>query len=528
MSLNEFLNLKPKEISNLSNDDVECMLERLFKELEITLEEREENKQYKELINNMRLYFSHFSFFCSDKEKITRDNYLKMLFKVARNILVKTYNEQVKIFMGYIEDNSIPTKDNDINFSDIKEGIYEIESIYDWYLDQLVNYVDTLQRVSKIYSKEYPKAYKKMRKDIGFTLKMGLAIEAFVKYLEDNDILSLQGKITFGDIGYDEKKDVMVCNWFRNCLKNNKELFYSICNSYRNVYPEAIRKLDEYYKRSMKKAGSLSLSSLERIEIYMDCIENDRVKITKDTTFVDIDSSCQDKNGVINFVKRFRYMYPDEFLRMIEEERHKYPKAYAALISSYEYALKYNILSQEKKLVIYLRYIESNPFPSYNEKIKFRDIEVNIVDDTNIYSWSMAHVFVNYENILEIVDKYGEDYPIACKKIIKKMKEIIINREAIKSRISKEDKFRLFMRYINEYDVPTQGCGLRFCDIDFEVDDETEVAIWMRDRRNREEENFILSCAKYKDIYPLGYEKLMRKISELKRANYKIRAKVNK
>lgn len=154
-------------------------------------------------------------------------------------------------------------------------------------------------------------------------------------------------------------------------------------------------------------------------------------------------------------------------------------------------------------------YIDEYDIPTHTKVVRFGDIDPSYLNqylDCDIYTW-----FVNchYERLSEDILKYKDVYKNGYQKIMEKI-------NARNHTLSKYKKIEVLMKYLNQenIDIPTGRGVLRFCDIDNNIRDTTNVGIWIQTNLEYNLDLFIEMYSDYKDIYSEAYNKLNYRINK--------------
>ena len=164
-------------------------------------------------------------------------------------------------------------------------------------------------------------------------------------------------------------------------------------------------------------------------------------------------------------------------------------------------------LDFEKKTKIFMELMNNEDALKLSDALKFNDIDPNIESDTKIYSWFYQQSYKNIEAFLNECQKYKNIYPMAYQKIISKL-------EKKQNSLSRTKKIELLLSYIENHDIPSGRSTIRFCNIDSEIKDTAVVGVFVQSNLEYKETLFLSECAKYKEIYPIAYQKIKTKIEK--------------
>lgn len=515
--IKSYLKMPIDKILTLNQDKLKYILETLVTLIEYRITEK---KQTTDTIVAIKNNILTKDFFERDALTAFEEKILNHLLKMWKQLSKLTYKEKVELFIEYADKYDIPTKESDLKFSDLKETIFDDSSIYEWYQEQIQENKEMFDETVKEYKKN--RAVKLANNSKERTLE--IMIYCFMNYLETNEIPNSTNPLTFSDIGL-TTKNTKINSWLRNCKNKKPEQFLSICQEYKNLFPTAHKKIEDFWK-NYKTQDVLNLS--ERVTLFLKFLETHDITECKKLTFNDLDPTSGDFSRVINWFDRQRTNFKVEFLKECKNQSKNHPISYKKLMEhlgrSEEYKQKYTI-SMEDALEIYMQYINEHDLPGYNSQIRFKDISSTTTVEIKIYSWSFSNVFTTKENVLKIVEKYKSIYPYACQKILSKIEELEIERERNKSKITEEEKIKVLMKFLETNAIPNEYSDSSFYQICSTIKDQTKVGSWIRDRIFRNKEEFLKKCSEYKDIYPTAYKKIEARINrneDVKTARSKI------
>lgn len=464
------------------------------------------NKSDLSLLKDIKTYLIYFN--NSDPSK--RNQYIVTLYK----ILKKTLPSQKELFLDYITKNNISTLTNDMLFSNISNINYDEDIMQLWYLKQYINNPNELKEYVLIAGNKYPDNTLKLIIKLNGKMKKTLnaitpKLEYFLSYIETNP-LSTKNNVNLSTTGYKGKKDVKTYDWFKNNVNNNPYIFLELVKEYKDKYPNAYKKIEEFITRYFND----DLSDEKKFEICLQQLNDcDNIKMLKQKRFSDYYPNIKQDSRLLSWIYKTKASTMDELLKTRNDLQVTYPKGYRLVQESTinREQEKIDYLDFDQKLEIYLQYIEEHNFPTYSDKIRFSDIEPN-KNNTTLYCWSYYQLY-NEDAIKYAKDKYKDKYPKAISKVIEKYNELLNTREILTKRITKEDKVQIFMEYINTNPIPTITNEIRFCDIS-NNQDETAISCWLRDTIAKRKETLISICDSYKDIYPQAYEKICIKLKK--------------
>ena len=174
-----------------------------------------------------------------------------------------------------------------------------------------------------------------------------------------------------------------------------------------------------------------------------------------------------------------------------------------------------------------MKYINKYEIPKYKDKLLYKDIVLNSNCTTNVYHWMMDYILANKEQLSRIIEKYQEVYPYACRKLLIRFEELEKNRQFLTELLPFEEKVKIFMKYIEINNIPSQVSNIKFNNLDKNIKDTTNVGCWLRDQSFKNLYRFYIEISKYKSIYPNAYMKVTNKINNSYRLQKQRRLLIN-
>lgn len=474
-------------------------------------------------IENTMTYFKNKPFEEYQEEII---KLLNEIAKLRKKIFEVSMNKKVEIFMNYIENNNIPSQNSNIKFCDIDNSVKDRSYVGKWIKRQLYSNLAPLKEELEKYKYIYPFAYQKVIKTIEklpqsqkIAEKTKEKIEIFLKNLE-NGTLDLPMKtenITFLDLKPNINSKSKVKEWLKNIISKNREEFLKYCNEKKDIYPFAYQKVIDFLPDTNRVHLDTELR-LKLLMIYANkkAIPNKNSKLT----FYDIDNKYNDKRKVMTWLYEKLINNQKEINNYLEKYKEEYPLGYCRINNKIieikqerTRIQKTRQLNLKEKTRIVMKYLETNELPTAKDKTTFKDLIPDVTSRTTIYSWIINNILSDKNKVFKIIEQYKNIYPEACKKIYVKFGQLETERYNIKRTISFEEKVKLFMMYINEHQIPSEGSYIRFNSIDKTIEDNSSVGYWTRDQISKNLYRLYIEITKYKDIYPVAYKKIIAKIN---------------
>ena len=410
------------------------------------------------------------------------------------------------LFFEYVNKNGLPILKEKIRFSNLKENIKEDTNLYNWYATQKIPYkINILLDKCEEFKNKYPIAYELVLKDIDKKLSRLTFIEKteyLLKYIEKNSIPTGRSTIRFSD-AFDEVKDTTNMGiWLQSSIKKSKNKLLISVEKYKNVYKESYNKI---MPRILREPNTYE----ERVKLFMTYHNKYEYKdISEELTFNDITKELNDNTKIKRWVNIEIFYNEEKFLNECSKSKDIYPKAYTRIK---ERIIKKNILKDkeylEKRILIYLNYLENNDLLELTNRTMFKDLSKNSNDDVIVSMWFQGTLTRNQELLEKLLNKYKDNYPIGYEKLIKKL-------YGYNSKMSFEEKVLQLIKYLEIENIPTVKDEIVFKDIKKDSKDTTLVGKWINNAIFLYLQQFINEIEKYKDIYPTGYNKIKNKINK--------------
>lgn len=165
----------------------------------------------------------------------------------------------------------------------------------------------------------------------------------------------------------------------------------------------------------------------------------------------------------------------------------------------------------EERTRLFMKYINEHDIVSGKDRLRFSDIDkkyLELYPNCLVFSWMCEQIYGEKLSTFKMeISKYQEVYDKAYFKIMDKI-------DGHKLSLSKEDKMKILMKYLNDpgVDIPGGRSSIRFCDIDSSVQDTAKVGVWIQTSLHHKEFEFIEMYSSYRKLYPIAYDKLNYKI----------------
>lgn len=169
------------------------------------------------------------------------------------------------------------------------------------------------------------------------------------------------------------------------------------------------------------------------------------------------------------------------------------------------------LTNQSKILFSYLiKYLEENELPTPNNKIKFKDIGYPC--ETTLYSFLNAKLHNYYLALENECLLYKDKYPKAYQKLKTKI-------EKRKTFLHQNQKTEIFMRYIENNDIPSSRSTIYFYQIEPTTKNNSNVGVWLQEQIAHNVQKLLKECSKYKNQYPKAYEKICLRLAKKLKIN---------
>lgn len=202
----------------------------------------------------------------------------------------------------------------------------------------------------------------------------------------------------------------------------------------------------------------------------------------------------------------------ENFLNEILKYQFIYPEAYQKItlsIAKLKDKRNQEKLTFEKRVEIFMKYLNTHEIPFTTSKLKFSDIE-KVADNSLIIVWLNSQRQHNLSKLISEYSKYKEIYPKAYQQITSNIKRYIETKN--KTVLTYEEKVKTFMEYLNNKTLTITTGELKFKDITPNTSDPAIISNWFQNQKQTYLSKFIQECTKYKDIYPEAYQKIITNI----------------
>lgn len=234
------------------------------------------------------------------------------------------------------------------------------------------------------------------------------------------------------------------------------------------------------------------------------------------TKFCDIIDGSNDQTLISSwFVNQLKLSSIERFINEYSKYKNVYFNAYEMvshrirLLKNKRDTIK---LDDDGSIEVFMKYINSHDISAIGHHLKFCDISDCSSDSRCVIRW-LNYKFhsCNKENFLECCFRLKSKYPLAYERLMGDKR----SKKSVNVKLAFEDSVRAFMRYVNFYDIPSKSGDLRFCDIDSDFCDVRFVGSWFSYRCQNNLDELIHICSKYKDEYPMAYDKIIKRVYKL-------------
>ncbi len=349
----------------------------------------------------------------------------------------------------------------------------------------------------------------------------------FMAYCDEFGFPQHEDKIRFCDIDPSTNDDCKIYSWF---YKQNLNEFKKEVELYKDIYPKAYACLKNRLLGNPKEYKS-------RLEAFMRYVDdNGWVSERSKVRFCDIDEKSKDTANVgIWYAGLFRAK--GELVKKFATQNEKiYPTASQEIISRFEKTA----LPYEERLKLVMQYIEEFDISEIEAGLTFADLgelvslegkSENNKDTAKVKKWFERQNRKHQDELKKTCILYKERYSKASAWIIDKIEKLQKYRN--QQVLSFQERTVLYLSYLNQEqnevvksdsklkfsDLPNEGLtdildskGFNFPNLEDPVFDETLISSWLRKALVENIEELANECLKYKKIYPLGFQKLQRKI----------------
>ena len=330
-----------------------------------------------------------------------------------------------------------------------------------------------------------------------------IRMKIYIKYVQEQGSADISFSLRFSEIDDEYKNnygdyDCLVYPWKSRFSREYFPKFNLLLEKYKSVYPKAY----DLIRRSIRKyQDSFLLEKTELFMKYLNSLENIRIPDVRDRIrFCDI-GSCSDTNYVGIWFQEVISKNQETFIRCCEQFQFLYPNAYQKI--------SFRLLKKNRDDLFSSRVDVLVQFLSHDllkMDTKFCDIGGKEFDYVLVHSWVYIQLRKNFGLLMKHVVNSCHKYNIDEKEILEKVKnfQLLFHDKADKTSY----RCRLFLQYLDNYDFPNKDCLITFHDLDSNVDDEVHIVAWFMKHLSV---IFFDSFKEYKDIFPIGYERLMER-----------------
>lgn len=344
-------------------------------------------------------------------------------------------------------------------------------------------------------------------------LIMRLRLDLFMKYINTHDIPNYQEKLKFCDINPSFEFDGDIYSWFHRMIFSNLEQLKKECLIYKDIYPMAYQKV---FNLIEKKEIKLSFS--ERVKYLMEYCETHSIPSGRSKIrFCDL-KNIDDQINIGIWIQGILENQRQKFIEECSLYREIHPNAYQKILKR----LERKSLNFEDRVKYFMQFINEHPIPTVTNRITFHEMVPQSSDFVFVVDWFSYQLNSNLDGLTQECLKYRFIYPDAYTKISNRFKCY----QKLKNNVflSFEDRVQLYMKYLNSHENIKSVSSLSFKDMDHTVHDSTIIIDWQTKQLHDNEKLFAEECAKYKEVYPIGYQRIQERITKfkLRRDNYEL------
>lgn len=337
-------------------------------------------------------------------------------------------------------------------------------------------------------------------------------VELFLKYIDKYGLIKKENKVKFSDIANTGLKDRDLYGWFNYQIHSNPDSFLRECEKYKEEYPNAYAFVcTKYAKISLRAKSDI------RVELFMEYINaHDIPTRYKDLRFCEISPNFCDDSSINSWLQRSLVKGDMNFLAECKKYEDKYPIGYAKIKLKVDRRAGLDIFKERVKVIV--RYLNDET-KEINSTLLFCDLGEEVVDNVLVDTWIRAQFLENFSKFVAECTLYKDIYQVG----FLRMNKMFTDYQSHKLNLSFAQRFKLFMKYVEENDVPLTSSKLTFKDIDFEVSDVSKVGTWMALSLSTKYDKFVTYLDKYKPEYPLAFVKVKQRCLIYDMASRKLR-----
>lgn len=426
--------------------------------------------------------------------------------------------KQIRIFMNAIDSREIPSFSEKVCFSDWDLSIEKKldVNVYTWLHSMLRENLDFFEKECFFYKEVYPKAYFRVMDKIEqkkVYLSRDEKIKLFMKYINNKEVALPHARceVRFCDINNTTKNTTNVGSWLEKHLQKRANKFLTECFVYHEQYPIAYEKI--LYR--IQKRDKIKLDD-HRLQLWLKILEENLEK--EIFRFCEFDESSLDSILIESWLSYKIQGDLDLFLQECLIYKEKFPRG-VSRATFWILTLKKNrakvSLSEEERFSFLIKYLNREG-TELNQHLCFCDLFESVMDTSNINSWLCGYFLEKMDVFLEIIFSYQSKYPIAYSKLLKRKDEYLVNCIKKENLLSYEEKMQVFLSFLNENKVEKIDYSVRFCDISVNTNDDCNVESWFRSSISKDVRRFYLVLISYKDVYPIGYDKVVKILNDSK------------
>lgn len=432
---------------------------------------------------------------------------------------IEEFKARVNLFMEYINQHEIPNYQSQIKFSDIDKNYlnnYKDAKIYLWLVRELNRNFNNFYKEIKKYQNDFDNGYYKIMSKIEKKLgrisnekKMAIVM----KYLNqiNIDIPTGRDRIRFCDIDKTVYDESYVGVWIQTSLEYKEEEFIENYTQYQKLYPIAYHKLEH----KINKRDSLFITEQRIRSIILYSSKN---FIKKEDRFCDISDNTNDKIEVWSWIRTKIYQDKKKFLELMEKYCNEYQININDLFHKMDYDKMINskfFLNDKRRLQTLITYLEQGDLsPLHNKKLSFSDLDETFEDKTKVVSWLVRNIEKGQDEFLKELANFKNIYPNGYQKIFDRVKQY--NKKSNDFATPYPTKVSVFMKYIQENNIPKGKDVITFHDLDETIESRALITTWLVNEMCYHLSEFIDEIEKYKTKYPKSYQKISLKINSSK------------
>ena len=425
------------------------------------------------------------------------------------------FEKKIVSYMKYIHNSKDFSGLDKVRFMDVSDSFEEnigYLKMHSYFCNEMCRNKERVLKIFEKYKDIYPKAYELVDyfnciDDWKYT-KYDEKMIILFKYISCDNVIIPSGRshMRFSDIDFDSNDESYVGIWIQTQLEYSEKKFCDLCCKYQWYYPKGYRKM--MYKLDRR---DVDLLNRNRIQLLIPYLRENYLKYG--CRFCDIGGDINDKASIILWIK-LQLLNNKSFLSDVKREceccHADFQVIVDRLCNHYINQNKY-YMDENRKIELFLSYLETHAFPSYTNPLKFKDLDSSVLGPFSVMSWFNTLLKSYHEKDLdEMLCKFRlfkDKYPIGYSKVEQRcLKSISIRKMKA---IPYDVKVRTVLKYLEECEDNFVRRKVKFSEVDETVLSDSYLRVWVDTELSFRLERLSENVENYKEVYPLGYCKMV-------------------